>query len=110
MTVLCAFGPPILFDVGNTGETKDELKKWAFTKMMEMEQLSQSQIERKAYEFFKHLIEDSNLHRDMIWLKIDRAFLEYFHLKNQLLFKKDVNIVKKSHQDKYVLDINTKFI
>lgn len=109
MTVLCAFGPPVWYDVGNTGDINDKIRQWAMRKMIEMDYLSEGELERKAFEFWQHLIEDSHLQRDVLWVRVDRAFLQYFHSKKQLLFKKDVNIVKKSHQNKYSLSIKTKF-
>lgn len=107
MATVCAFNPPLW--VGDIGVEKKIYREWAMRKMIELEMLNQDEIQAQAFEFWKHLIFCSKYERDPLWVRIDNAFLEYFHMKDELLFKEKVFNVKKSHKDKYTLSVKTRY-
>lgn len=107
MSVLCAFNPPIWLDLSYS--VRPIYRNWLREKLFQFEKLNREELQLLAFQFWKHLVESSHFTRDLIWLILDNAFLEYFHSRNELLFKDRVFNVKKSHQDKYTLSVNTKF-
>ena len=105
----CCFTPPIIIEFESCKTTKQIYRDWLTQLLTSFELFSKEELQQKSFEFYKHLLRISTVDRDIIWLKIDSLILKYFHNKGELLFKHDVNTVKKSHQNRYMLEISTKF-
>tara|TARA_S200002703_G_scaffold116141_1_gene101686 strand:- start:17 stop:442 length:426 start_codon:yes stop_codon:yes gene_type:complete len=109
----CAFNPQIIINFNNSpeeeNETKNYYKNWLRSLLTSFDKLNNEQLQKKSYEYYQHLVKVSTIDRDPIWLSLDRKILEYFHYRGELLFKQTVEPVKKSHKNKYTLNINTKY-
>ncbi len=105
----CAFNPPIIINFETESDVKEFYRDWLRNLLMSFEILNKEELQRKSYEFYSHLLTISTIYRDPLWIKLDKKILEYFHIKGELLFKVDTQVVKKTHQDRYTLKINTKY-
>ena len=109
----CAFSPQIIINFNNSPEeeidTKTYYKNWLRSLLSSFDEMNKEQIQKKSYEFYQHLVNVSTINRDSLWVSLDQMILEYFHYRGQLLFKGTVEPVKKSHKNKYTLNINTKY-
>ncbi len=105
----CAFNPIIVVNFGNDESLVDFYRDWLRNLLLHFETLNRDDIQKKAYQFYSHLLQVSTIIRDPLWIRLDQKILDYFHLRGELLFKKSVDVVKKSHENKYVLKIGTRY-
>ena len=105
----CAFNLPIIVDFEQDARIITQYKEWLRNLLLSFECLAKTEIQQKAYTFYVHLLDVSTITRDSIFVRLDGAILKWFHLKGELLFKKDTTAVKKTHQNRYQLEITTKF-
>lgn len=105
----CAFNPPIIINLSDELDVIDFYKDWLRDLLLSFESLDKESLQKKSYEFYTHILTHSTIYRDPLWIRIDSKILEYFHQKGELRFKSDAGYVKKTHQDRYTLKINTRY-
>ena len=105
----CAFNPPIIVTFDPDFTIIDFYKDWLRDLLLSFESLDRETKKKKSYEFYTHILTHSTIHRDPLWLRIDSKILEYFHQKGELRFKTSIRYVKKTHENKYTLKINTRY-
>lgn len=104
-----SFHPPIIIHFEADSSVIEIYRDWLYSKLMLFDKLGQEEIQKICYQFYSHVIKISTIYRDPLYIKIDGIILKYFHSRGELLFLKRVCYVKKTHQNRYTLTIETRF-
>ena len=105
----CAFRPPCFLSFGNQDSEREFYRGWVRGEIRRLDQLSTEEFHRSAFLFWKWRVLNCNLPRDSVCERVDCALLNYFHYRGVLRFLRGVGYVKRSHNDRYMLSVKTRY-